>query len=322
MLSKYWHSIMVAVTDPFARQQAAVMKAAAMARRCSARVTLFNSFLIPQPVSDVPAESRKQILAAAIRQRHQALERLASKLRLRDPVECVVRWDSPTHEAIVRQVLRAKPDLLIAESQRHGLLVRALLTNTDWELIRSCPCPVWFVRSAKLANRPRLLVAVDPRHTNDKPARLDARLLEAARVVTDQLDGTIRVVHAYGSPVSPMPGPPQSLARTARTVQRLARKYDVEAADCFVAEGSPTEVIASTARQSKTHVLVMGAVSRSLLTSPVIGNTAERVIDQVDCDVFVMKPARFKTPVRRAVHLSRPGRRGSNWPESLRSDSA
>ena len=51
----------------------------------------------------------------------------------------------------------------------------------------------------------------------------------------------------------------------------------------------------------------MGAVSRSLLARPVIGNTAERVIDHVDCDVFIVKPAAFK---RLAKGSWREGRRG------------
>ena len=45
---------------------------------------------------------------------------------------------------------------------------------------------------------------------------------------------------------------------------------------------------------------MMGAVSRKLLARPVIGSTAERVIDHVDCDVFVVKPAGFKPRVKRA----------------------
>jgi universal stress protein E len=49
----------------------------------------------------------------------------------------------------------------------------------------------------------------------------------------------------------------------------------------------------------KVDVLIMGAVSRSLLERPVIGSTAERIIDHVDCDVFIVKPAGFRTPVER-----------------------
>lgn len=44
----------------------------------------------------------------------------------------------------------------------------------------------------------------------------------------------------------------------------------------------------------------MGAVSRSALTRLFIGHTAERVIDTLACDVLIVKPAGFKSRVKRA----------------------
>jgi len=51
-------------------------------------------------------------------------------------------------------------------------------------------------------------------------------------------------------------------------------------------------------------VVVMGAVSRSGLKRLFIGNSAERLLDKLDCDVLVVKPRRFTSPVpRRAARL-------------------
>jgi universal stress protein E len=43
----------------------------------------------------------------------------------------------------------------------------------------------------------------------------------------------------------------------------------------------------------------MGAVSRSALRRLLIGNTAERVLDELGCDVLIVKPRGFKTTVPR-----------------------
>jgi universal stress protein E len=172
---------------------------------------------------------------------------------------------------------------------------------------------MWFVRSASLPRRPRFLVAVDPRHTHAKPARLDDRLLRTARTLAARLDGHVGVVHAYESPLSSAPGTliepvrlPLSaqharefVAATTRMVSRLAARHDVDAADCLLEEGPARDVIPAIARRRGTDVLVMGAVSRSMLMRPVIGSTAESVIDHVDCDVLVVKPAGYRTPVQR-----------------------
>jgi universal stress protein E len=307
-----WKLIMVVVTDPFSRKQVAVTKAAAVARRCGARVVLFNTFMIPQPVVDVPMESSEQIIESAIKQRRERLAELASELRLPHNTQCIVRWDYPIHEAIVRQVRRTEPDLLITESHRHGRLARIVLANTDWQLIRDCPCPVWFVRSPTLPKQSRWLVAVDPRHAHDKPARLDDRLLRAAQGAVRQVNGRVSVVHAYETPISATPSmlvepirlpiSPQRVrdfvAATTTSVLKLAKKHHVNPADCVIREGGIANVIAAEANRRSADVLVMGAVSRSLLARPVIGATAERVIDQVNCDVFVVKPEKFKAPVR------------------------
>lgn len=314
MRTARWKRLFVVVTNPFARKQLAAEKAAAVARRCGARVVLFNTFMVPQPVADVPMDSREQIIEAAIRQRRQRLEQIVSSMRLPRTTQCIVRWDYPIDEAIVRQVQSSKPDLVIAESHREGRLARLVLANTDWQLIRQCPCPIWFVRSADLPRRPQLLVAVDPRHTHAKPAKLDDRLLQAARQLVGQLDGRIAVVHAYETPASAVPGmmmepirlplSPQRtrefIATTTQSARKLASRHGIKPADCNVREGRAADVIPSEVNRLRADVLVMGAVSRSLLARPVIGSTAERVIDHVDCDVFVVKPAGFKSTVKRS----------------------
>lgn len=315
MRTARWRRIFVVVTNPFARKQLAAEKAAAIARRCGARVVLFNAFMVPQPVSDVPMDSREQIIQAAIRQRRERLAQIASSVRLPRTTQGIVRWDYPIDEAIVRQVQSSKPDLVIAESHREGRLARLVLANTDWQLIRECPCPIWFVRSADLPRKPQLLVAVDPRHTHAKPARLDDRLLQAARQLVGQLDGRIAVVHAYETPASAVPGmmmepirlplSPQRtrefIATTTQSVRKLASRHGIQPGACNIREGRAADAIPSEANRLRADVLVMGAVSRSLLTRPVIGSTAERVIDHVDCDVFVVKPAGFKSRVKRSA---------------------
>jgi universal stress protein E len=320
--TKHWQTIMVVVTNPFAHEQLAASKAAAVARRCGARVVLFNAFMIPQPVADVAMGSHDAIIQAAIRQRRAALRAIAARLRLPRNTECVVRWDHPIDEAIVRQVRKTKPDLLVSESHRHGRLARLVLANTDWLLIRDCPCALWFVRSKTLPSSPRLLVAVDPRHAHAKPARLDDRLLQAAQAFARQLGGRIAVVHAYERFENVVPGvwrrplrrqQPSLAARrfvadTSELVTKLGEKHGVSADECAVREGAAEDVLPAQAARLSADVLVMGAVSRSFPTRPVIGNTAERVIDRVECDVFIVKPAGFKarnTALPRAQRLER-----------------
>lgn len=314
MKSTRWKNILVFIVDPFGDEQLALTKAAAIATRCGARLTLLNTFMLPQPTPDTVLGLNKQNIRLSIRDRGKRLERLASKLRRKGiKVDVTVEWDYPIQDAIVRQVFKLKPDLLVADSQRHGRIARWLLANTDWELIRNCPCPLWFVRSATLPKIPQVLVAVDPRHTHDKPARFDDRLLRTGKSLVAQLGGELAMAHAYETPLTASPGmfvepiripvsPKKArdfAVATAKAVNRLGVKHGVKPKNRHVQEGESTHVLSTLASRRKVDVLLMGAVSRRLLQRPFIGNTAEKVIDQVTCDVFVVKPQGFKSMVSR-----------------------
>ena len=312
MSSPRFRSILAVVTDPFAAEQLAADKAAALARRLGARLTVFNSFMIPQPVNDVPMGSHKLIIESAIRHRKERLEQTAARWRKQGvKVKVVVEWDYPAHEAIIRALRRQSADLVVTHSHRHGRIARWVLANTDWELIRHCPCPVWFVRSKALSRAPRLLVAVDPFHAHEKPARLDDRLLATAVGLTQHVGGTVDAAHAYHAPIGSAPGTivepfrvpsaahvaRERAALVARTMARLAARFDIDEKRSHVVEGEPALSIARLVSRRDIDVLVMGAVSRSASARAVIGNTAEKVIDAVDCDVLVVKPAGFRSSV-------------------------
>ncbi|MDY6946204.1 MAG: universal stress protein [Pseudomonadota bacterium] len=308
MSARAWKTLLVVITDPFADQQPALTKAVALALRSGAKLVVFNSFMIPQPVNDVPMGSRSQIMASAIRARRERLESLVASSKI-GTARCIVTWDYPAHEAIVRQVLKTRPDLLITASHRHGRVARWLLANTDWELIRQCPSPVWFVRSPEVPPEPNILVAVDPFHAHDKPAILDDRLVRMGRMLAEQFGGHVTLVHACSVPDEARPVRLLVLGQARQAVHDLAARHGVDAERCEVKAGRPEDVISSIERRDATDLLVMGAVSRSIGTRPVIGNTAERVIDRVSCDILVMKPTGSKAQRRERLPRQAPSRR-------------
>jgi len=295
--NEQWKCIMVVIDDPFAREQLALSKAMSIALATGARLVLFNSFMLPQPVSDVPMDSQRQIIAAAVRQRRERMQSMLAHSP--EPHgECIVEWDYPAHDAIVRQVLKSKPDLLVTASHRRGRLARLLLSNTDWEVMRLCPCPVWFVRSTQLPEHPQALVAVDPFHVHDKPPRLDNRLMQTAGLLKRNFGASVALIHAHQEDRNFRSLAPAVLARAEQAVNDLGAKYDLTPEYCQVREGPAEEVIPAASRREDTDILIMGVVSRSLPERPFIGGTAERVIDRVDCDLLAVKPAGFKSPVQ------------------------
>ena len=306
--------ILVGVGDLNAKTQPAVRKAAVLGEAFGAELALFHAMSVP--VAAAPQVYRAGGLRAFGRELHRShvdrLERIAATLRhARLTVHVAADWDYPVHEALVRQARRIGADLVVAHAHAGPRLAPWLLHLTDWELLRTCPQPVLIVKSNRVWQKPRVLAAIDPVHAFAKPAGLDAEILKAAQQVCLALEGTLHAMHAY-LPVHERH--PQMMGVGSRILARIARASEARARLAFERElrgsriaptrrhlrwGPPTEAIPRTARALRAGIVVMGAVSRSGLRRIVIGNTAERILGDLTCDVLVVKPQRFVTRVSR-----------------------
>jgi nucleotide-binding universal stress UspA family protein len=61
--------------------------------------------------------------------------------------------------------------------------------------------------------------------------------------------------------------------------------------------GPPEQVIQDQCRQLGTDVLVMGTTARTGLSGVIIGNTAENIINSLECPVVAVKPEGFISPI-------------------------
>ncbi|MCZ8131813.1 MAG: universal stress protein [Steroidobacteraceae bacterium] len=304
--------LLVAVGNLGQKNPPAVARAAGIAKRTGATVTLFHSLYSPYVAGEQfysPDQLQKDIERAVV-SRKRELEKLAKPLRDAGiPVHVRCRWDYPVHESIVREVMREGIDLVIVDSHRHAAAARLVLGNTDWQLIRLCPCPVLLAKTARAYDRPRILAAVDPMHSHSKPADLDELLLSTGQSFAEAFGGKLHAAHFYtlatpftaGMLVEPVPMPVEVAQQHAKEVEaafgRLTERYGLGPRRSHLRVGLPADELPELAEELDAHLVVMGAVSRSTLKRLFIGHTAERVIDGLKCDVLVVKPKGFKTPV-------------------------
>jgi universal stress protein E len=305
-------SLLVPVRDFSARTLPIVDKAAQLAAALKAKLELFHDMDDPILIDTLgrPGYSLRSLKADTRRVAIDGLERLAMPLRARGlTVSTAVAWDYPAYQAILRRAAAIRADLIVAPRRdRHRL--PALLGYTDWELLRLSPIPVLLVKTSIPYHRPTVLAAIDPTHAHAKPSALDERILDCGGQVARALRGALHVVHAY----MPLPLPPavtfdikrrQALLADAQyeSRQRLddaLKKRTIPAARRHLVRGLPAAAIPATARKTGSALVVIGAVSRSALTRLFIGNTAESVMDELRCDLLVVKPAKLARRVARA----------------------
>jgi universal stress protein E len=311
--------ILVAVKNLESRSIPAVAKAAQLARAYGADVELFHSVEVPLYLDPYAVVSRRpqQLQQLLQRQASRRLERLAGRLQQQGVHATVsVECDSPAYDAIVRRALHTETDLIVA-SHHAGEQRAPWLRLTDWELVRLSPLPVLLVKNSRAYRRPRLLMAVDPTHAFAKPARLDRSILDVGTSLSNALHGTLYAVHAF--PFIPLeilaPGAKapvvtqdalkraqQRAERSAKAhMEALLRDSGIAASRRYVIAAHPIDAIEAAVRRSRSAIVVMGAVSRSGLKRLLIGNTAERILDALTCDVLVVKPQGFRSRVPKAA---------------------
>jgi universal stress protein E len=131
--------------------------------------------------------------------------------------------------------------------------------------------------------------------------------------VTKALRGTLHAMHAY----VPFPADmdiaepwsvknlaagmeARAFARARATFENSLRRFRIAPKRRHLVEELPLEAIPQVVRQTRSSIVVMGAISRSGFKGAFIGNTAERVLDDLSCDLLVVKPQRFVNRVQRA----------------------
>jgi universal stress protein E len=225
-------------------------------------------------------------------------------------------WDYPSHEAIIRRASAVKADLIMVSLHAGRHRAPWLLRLTDWELVRTSPIPVLLVKSPRPYRHPAVLAAVDPGKAHEKPPQLDRDILRMGRTLSTALRGSLHAVHAYAR--FPMGVPPDALKpgvlegierkaqRAAQSrLDRILKAARVARSRRYLMAQQPIDAIAQAARKSRSAIVVMGAMSRSGIQRLLIGNTAERILDDLSCDILVIKPAKFAGKVPSAKRGTR-----------------
>lgn len=299
------------VVDPTAGEQPALSRAADLAAALGASLELFicdyDQYLGGGRLFD--SSGLEKARESVIRWDLERLERLRAPLVDRGlVVDIDARWGHPLARGIAEKALESQPLLVAKDTHYHSALKSTILSNTDWDLIRSCPAPLLFVKSRPLSPKPVVLAAVDPTHEHDKPAEIDKAILSFAKELSTAVAGHLKVLHVYD------PAPAIAAATDALTAsisvpideitagvarhhreafEALLAEFPIDAADAILESGSPSDTLVRMANDLQADFVVMGAVARSALKRIFVGSTAERVLDRLPCDLVVIKPVGF-----------------------------
>ncbi len=224
-------------------------------------------------------------------ERKELLEVLAEPLRENGlSVSTEAIWSHPRYKAIEEVVESYQPDLVVHHAKRHAALSRVVLTNDDWQLARHCTAPLLVVKEKSWKEQPVILAGVDPMHGRHKPSGLDHRILDTGKMFADKTGGDLYAAHAYGQ--FPLSGvyPADAEEQHREAFKELTDEYGLTDTHSLLIDEAPEFAMKKLEEDLDADLVIVGAISRSIVTDVLIGSVTEKVLDFLDCDALLLRP--------------------------------
>lgn len=311
---KRFQNILVAIDSRFEKQPA-LETAARLAEHNSARLKVVD--VIPEfswlTKLTVPNAAKMQQLLAD--EKAEELESLVKPYRDREiEIETSV-LTGKTSSAIVEEVLRSEHDLVMRVTKGAGSQNSGFFGTTGMHLLRKSPCAVWLVKPEISPKFGKILAAVDPAPNNPTQEQLNRTILQLGISVADYEDGELHVVHAwdlFNSRIVQskyMRSEFEEIERNAESevarildslLEPFQLSHESDNVHLLRDEVGAGRAIPALVKQESIELVVMGTIARSGVAGALIGNTAEHILDQVECSVLAIKPDGFISPVSAA----------------------
>lgn len=298
------------VVDPTTENQVALARAIALASKNNAHVTVFLSIFdfSYEMTSILSSQEREAMRQGVIDQRVAWIHDLLTAYQhLSLSIDTEVIWHNRPFESIINHAIAGNYDLIIKGTHAHDKLKAVIFTPTDWHLMRKAPMPVLMVKDHAWPAAGKILCAVNVSSDDRDHQTLNGKIIDHAKDLAQKFAGEVHLVNGYpGTPVNLAIELPDFDAQTyndtirnqhEQRVSMLADGYNIGQQHCHVKEGLPEDVIPELAEQLDAELVILGTVGRTGFSAALIGNTAEHVIDSINCDLLAIKPDGYKSPL-------------------------
>ena len=305
----YRHILTVLEADT--TEQKALSRALHIARLEQAKLTLFISIydFAYEMTTMLSSEEREQMRYSLIEDRKEWIADILEDFDTHGlSIEFDIVWHHRPYEAIIRSALACKADLIVKGTRKHDTLPSVIFTPTDWSLLRKAPTPVLLVKDHDWPPQGQVLCAVHAASESNVHQSLNKELLTSADYMAHKLSANLHVVNCY-------PGAPATIAMEipefdTQNYQASVREFHEQALDSLMntngdihaelhlREGMPEDEIPTLAKELDAELVVLGTIGRTGLSAAFLGNTAEHVIERLNCDLLALKPAGFKSPIQ------------------------
>ena len=302
----------LAVIDGNLEQQKSLARAIEISQKTGATITAFLTIydFSYEMTTMLSMDERENMRQAVVDERTEWLSRLLTSEfpQTGCTIDIKVVWHNRPYESIIYEVIDKGYDLIVKGTQQHGVLKSVIFTPTDWHIMRKAPVPVLLVKEHAWPTGGQIIAAVNVGVDIAEHQSLNEKITFHAIQFAKLLKSDVHLVNSYpGTPTNivieiPEFDPTQYNQNVRKhhveALFKHAARHHINEQRCHIEEGLPEDVIPKYAEQLDAELVVLGTVGRQGISAALIGNTAEHVIDKLDCDVLAIKPEGFVSPIR------------------------
>jgi universal stress protein E len=292
----------LAVIDPTLEEQASLSRAVLLSNKTGAKIialacTYDKSY---DMAAVLTSDERFNMKQAMMENAKLKLEALVKSQECKAEIDIVVTWHKKLHDAVINTCNECECDLIVKSTKKHGLLSSSIFTPNDWHILRKSPVNVLLVKSHEWPENATIVSSLGVSAKDDTHVSLSDKVAETAHGLSELLGGSVHFANSFaGAPVhiavevpnfSPEVYNKSVKERHIKKIEELGEKYSLDDANVHVLEGLPEDIIPEVCKKYNADLLVVGSVGRQGLSAALLGNTAELIIDAVDCDTLVVKP--------------------------------
>jgi universal stress protein E len=303
------------VIDPTTNEQKALNRAIDLASKINhnsdsqTKVSAFLSIFdfSYEMTTILSSEERDVMRQSMIKDKKLWLENLISELNTDVEINCQVVWHNRPFESIIERVIKQGYDLVIKGTHQHDKFKSVVFTPTDWHILRKCPCPVLLIKDHEWPSNGNIIAAVNVGSDEAEHHSLNVKITEEAKRLAQLIQANVHLVNSFpGTPVNIAIEIPEfnsteynetMLKHHEQSMIAHANQFDISVVNTHVKEGLPETVIAQVAAELDAELVILGTIGRTGISAALIGNTAEHVIDQLNCDVLALKPDGYISPL-------------------------
>jgi nucleotide-binding universal stress UspA family protein len=302
--------ILVATDTRFDQHQM-VDEAAKLAAHSGAKLMIVDVLPEFSWTVKMSMKDHEHVVELIAQEKSKALNQIAEKLGDRGLEISTQVLRGKTSVEIIRAVLRNSHDLVMRTTKGKDSQEAGFFGRTSTRLLRKCPCPVWLVRPDRPPVYQNIFACVDTSSGEKTDADLNDTIFQLAQEVSSYHKVSFALVHAWSIWNEQMLKS-RMLAEKYEELRKDAEAQETRLLDLFadrhgwkggadqlfLLKGEAGAVIADLAKRKQADLIVMGTVARSGLQGVLMGNSAERILDRVQCDVLAVKPTNFVCPVK------------------------